>query len=179
MAGLQIVRMPERRLAAEQRGIPPAQNINLHIRAHFSFIPTSTSSMQRDNSPFRSDPPKESRFYVVAKRGKGWSVVQSAIVKSSKWVHYDDAERATIPLPKSISWKKFKTNLLRELRNTPFSSAVFENDIVAPSEIVACVWVGMKNLKPILSRTICGSYTPNCQWPDEMTEKQYAMSQKF
>jgi len=133
---------------------------------------------KRDASPER--PAKDTLFYQVDKVGNGWTVKKAEKVVG-KWAHYEIAntptEETSLALPCALA--DLKKHLSRKYCATPFTSAVFEYDIVAPSQIMLVVWAGMRKLKSLPERTITGIYTSNCQWPDQMTKEQYSKSQEI
>lgn len=133
---------------------------------------------KRDASPQRTT--KDTLFYEVDKVGNGWTVKKCEKV-ADKWVHYqlgaDIYKPEPLQLPLALA--TLRKHLNRKYCATPFSTAVFEYDIVAPSQIMLVVWVGMRKPKNLPDRTITGIYTANCQWPDDMTTEQYKKSQEF
>ena len=133
---------------------------------------------KRDASPQR--PIKETLFYEVDKVGNGWTVKKCERV-ADKWVHYALGESVLQeqPLPKPLALADLRKQLNRKYCAVPFTTAVFEYDIVAPSQIMLVVWVGMRKLKSLPPRTIAGIYTNDCKWPDDMTSEQYKRSQEF
>ena len=134
---------------------------------------------ERDKSPERRAVVKETRFYLVEKKGSGWSVLKHGVVPN-KWVHFEvEHDKCMIDYPKAVPFQKIKSLMKKTVE--PIVSAVFEYDIVAPSYLVLTVWVGMRKIMPtaLEKRTICGRYTQNVSWPDEMTDSQYKESQEF
>ena len=133
----------------------------------------------RDQSPTRSSkldsPLKQTQFYKVAKLGKGWSVQQSCSIQG-RWSHYEVQQMTDLPAP--LPFKQWKRKWIRDIGITPYASAVFLYDIVAPSEIILVIWVGMKKRRADMPRTMAGIYT-RCNWPDEMTPEQYKKSQEY
>jgi hypothetical protein len=133
---------------------------------------------KRDASPQRLI--KETLFYEVDKIGNGWTVKKCERV-ADKWVHYGLGESPPQeqPIVKPFALGDLRKWLNRKYCDVPFVTAVFEYDIVAPSQIMLVVWVGMRKLKALPPRTITGIYTKNCEWPEQMTAAQYKKSQEF
>lgn len=133
---------------------------------------------KRDASPPRLA--KDTLFYTVDKIGNGWTVTKCEKI-TGKWVHYEigDTPAEEIPLTLPYALADLRKHLNRKYCDTPFTTAVFEYNIVAPAQIMLVVWVGMKKVKNLPPRTITGIYTSNCQWPDQMTKEQYKESQEF
>lgn len=120
-------------------------------------------------------------FYEVDKIGNGWTVKKCERV-AEKWIHYNGRDNSIVeelPLQKPYALADLKKHLNRRYCATPFTTAVFECNIVAPSQIVLIVWVGMSKVKSLPERTLTGTYIAGCQWPDQITKEQYRQSQQF
>lgn len=119
---------------------------------------------------------KRTEFYKMKKKGKGWYATDISVIPN-RWSHYE-IHHWTELSPK-IPLKKLKSRFAKDLKKIPYTTRVFEFDIVAPSEIILVIWVGMRAVKQLQPRTIEGKYTQNCCWPDDMTKEQYLESQEY
>lgn len=72
------------------------------------------------------------------------------------------------------------TQIKAALAGQVYTSIVFEYDLVAPSDLVLVIFVGLSKPKQPLTaaRTVQGRYL-DAAWPDQITEEQYRASQKF
>jgi len=83
------------------------------------------------------------------------------------------------PLGSRTALSDFREDLTARLKSRPFYTVVFEYDLVAPSEIILVVWVGMTKPKKLPRGNIVGRYMPDCRWPSDMTAEQYRKTQEY
>lgn len=83
------------------------------------------------------------------------------------------------PLGTKTGMAEFRKALETRLKSQPFYTIVFEYDLVAPSEIILVVWVGMTSPENLPRGTIVGRYMKNCRWPSDMTSEQYRKTQEY
>lgn len=132
----------------------------------------------RDASPVRQ-PYRRTEFYKCRNTGRGWSVMQTSSVEHG-WRHFDvEHDAAMQPLGVKTAMAEFRKALEIRLKSRPFYTAVFEYDLVAPSEIILVVWVGMVLPKDLPRATLVGKYVEGCRWPSDMTSEQYRKTQEY
>lgn len=133
---------------------------------------------ERDASPVRAAPMR-TEFYKCRNTGGGWSITKTSH-KDAAWVHFQvEYDTAMQPLGTKTALAEFRKALELRLKSTPFYSVVFEYDLMAPSEIILVVWVGMHAPKKLPQRNIIGRYMADCRWPDDMTREQYKKTQQY
>lgn len=131
----------------------------------------------RDVSPVR--PVKRTEFYNCRKTGPGWTVMKTSSVAGS-WTHFDvEHDTAMKPVGIKTPLSVLREDLTSRLKSTPFYTVVFEYDLVAPSEIILVVWVGMTRPKKLPRGNTVGLYMPDCRWPSDMSAEQYRKTQEY
>lgn len=132
----------------------------------------------RDSSPVRQSY-RRTEFYKCRNTGRGWSVMKTSSAVDG-WRHFDvQYDAAMQPLDTKTGLAEFRKALKIRLKSRRFSTAVFEYDLVAPSEIILVVWVGMVSPKNLPRATIVGKYVEGCRWPSDMTSAQYKKTQEY
>ena len=124
------------------------------------------------------DPQKTmTEFLKCQKIGNGWSITQSCLVHGS--CSFDTSfESGMKPWEEDSKLSIFKKQALKRYKGN-FHTAVFEYDIVAPSEIVLVVWIGSDPMKSLRTGNLTGRYIADCKWPSDMSPEQYKKTQQY
>lgn len=139
------------------------------------------ASPNRKLAPTTETTPKGTEFHLV-RRIKGVWKVYGGIVLPGQWHHFKTEFSGRLLKRKGILFDEFRKGLESRLKDVPYYTTIFEYDIVAPSDLILVIWVGLHKPKHSLTkhRTMEGFYTSDyVHWPTDMSEEQYKKSQAY